>query len=94
MRDKIVLGGSGRIAELVARGEAELAVQQIPELLPVDGVDFAGPLPDEVQLYTVFSAGVSAICAVKEAARAFIDGLATPAAASLFKAKGLEPVPN
>ena len=41
MRDKIVLGGSGRIAELVALGEAELAVQQIPELLPVAGVDFA-----------------------------------------------------
>ena len=36
MRDKIVLGPSGRVAELVARGEAELAVQQIAELLPVD----------------------------------------------------------
>ena len=62
MRSKIVLGGSGRIAEFVARGEADLAVQQIPELLPVDGVDFAGPLPDELQLYTVFSAGVGAAC--------------------------------
>jgi molybdate transport system substrate-binding protein len=94
MRGKIILGGSGRIAELVARGEAELAVQQIPELLPVDGVDFAGPLPEELQLYTVFSAGVSATCATKEAAKAFIDGLAAPAVASLFKAKGLEPMPR
>lgn len=94
MRSKIVLGGSGRIAELVARGEAELAVQQIPELLPVDGVDFAGPLPDELQLYTVFSAGIGTNCAVKEAAKAFIDDLAAPAAASLFKAKGLEPMPR
>src|SRR5262249_41830557 len=51
MRGKIVLG-SGRIAELVVRGEAELAVQQIPELLPVEGVDFVGALPDELQLYT------------------------------------------
>ena len=42
MRGKIVLGGSGRIAELVARGEVNMVVQQIPELLPVDGVDFAG----------------------------------------------------
>ena len=42
MRGKVVLGGSGRIAELVARGEAEMAVQQIPELLPVEGVDFGG----------------------------------------------------
>ena len=51
LRGKIVLGPSGRVAEMVARGEAELAVQQIPELLPVEGVDFAGPFPDALQLY-------------------------------------------
>jgi molybdate transport system substrate-binding protein len=92
MRGKIVLGGSGRIAEMVARGEAELAVQQIPELLPVVGVDFAGPLPDELQLYTVFSAGMSAECKLRHVAKAFVDSLTTPAAATLFKLKGLEPV--
>jgi molybdate transport system substrate-binding protein len=94
MRDKVVLGGSGRIAELVARGEAELAVQQIPELLPVEGVAFAGPLPDELQLYTVFSAGVSAACKAKEAATALINAFTTPAAAVLFEAKGLAPMPR
>jgi molybdate transport system substrate-binding protein len=94
MRGKIVLGGSGRIAELVARGEASMAVQQIPELLPVDGVYFAGPLPDELQLYTVFSAGIGAACKIKDGAKAFIDALTAPAAAALFKAKGLEPVPR
>lgn len=94
MRSKIILGGSGRIAELVARGQADMAVQQIPELLPVDGVDFVGPLPDELQLYTVFSAGVSAACIVEDAAEGLIDALTTPAAAALFNAKGLEPVPR
>ncbi len=94
MRGKIVLGGSGRIAELVARGEAEMAVQQSPELLPVKGVDIAGPLPDELQLYTVFSAGVGADCKVKAAAKAYIQALTEPASSALFKAKGLEPVPR
>ena len=94
MRGKIVLGGSGRIAELVARGEADMAVQQIPELLPVEGVDIAGPLPDELQLYTVFSAGISAVCKTKDVATAFVDVLAAPAASALFKAKGLERVPR
>jgi molybdate transport system substrate-binding protein len=94
MRGKIVLGGSGRIAELVARGEADMAVQQIPELLPVKSVDFAGPFPEELQLYTVFSAGVGVDCQVKDMAKAFIDTLAAPAALALFKAKGLEPVPR
>ena len=92
MRGKVVLGGSGRIAELVARGEAEIAVQQIPELLPVEGVVFGGPLPDELQLYTVFSAGVGAACKAKDVATALIAAFTTPAAAELFEAKGLEPI--
>jgi molybdate transport system substrate-binding protein len=94
MAAKIILGGSGRIAELVARGEAEMAVQQIPELLPVKGVDFAGALPDELQLYTVFSAGIGAGSQVRDVAQAFIDALVVPAASALFSAKGLEPVPH
>ncbi len=92
MRNKIVLGPSGRVAELVARGEAELAVQQIAELLPVAGTDFVDPLPAELQLYTVFSAGVAADSKQRDAAVAFIATLITPAAAALFKATGLEPV--
>ena len=94
MHDKIVLGPSGRIAELVARGEAELAVQQIPELLPVKGVQYVGPLPGELQLYTVFAAGVGSAAKDPAAAKAFVDTLATPSAAALFNAKGLEPIPR
>jgi molybdate transport system substrate-binding protein len=94
MRGKVVLGGSGRIAELVERGEAEMAVQQIPELLSVEGVDFGGALPDELQLYTVFSAGVSTTCKAKDVATALIDAFTTPAAAALLEAKGLAPMPR
>lgn len=94
LRGKIVLGPSGRVAELVARGEAELAVQQIPELLPVEGADLAGPLPEALQLYTIFSAGVGAAATDRAAAEAFIACLTAPAAAALFEAKGLEPTPR
>lgn len=94
LRGKIVLGPSGRVAEMVARGEAELAVQQIPELLAVEGVDFAGPFPDALQLYTIFSAGVGAAASDRAAATALVEALAAPSAAALFKAQGLEPVPR
>lgn len=94
LRGKIVLGPSGRVAEMVARGEAELAVQQIPELLPVKGVDFAGPFPDALQLTTIFSAGVGAAASDRAAATALVEALAAPSAAALFKAQGLEPVPR
>lgn len=92
IRGKTKLGGSGRIAELVASGEVEMAVQQIPELLPVAGVDFVGPLPMELQVYTIFSAGIGSACKKLEAAKAFVNSLTAPLAVRLFQAKGLEPI--
>lgn len=92
MRSKIRLGGSGRIAELVAKGEAEMAVQQVSELLPVQGADFVGPFPPELQLYTVFAAGVATASTQRDAAKAFVDALLEPAAAAMLKANGLEPI--
>jgi len=92
MASKIVLGPSGRVAELVARGEADMAVQQIAELLPVTGAQYAGPFPPELQLYSEFAAGVATASKHRDAAQAFIATLTTPEAIALFKAAGLEPV--
>jgi len=94
MKGKIILGPSGRVAELAASGEADLAVQQVSELLPVQGADYVGPLPEELQLYTMFSAGIGARCKNGEAAAKLIASLRTAAAQALFKAKGLEPAPD
>ena len=94
MKDKIRLGPSGRVAEFVAKGEVEIAVQQVSELLPVIGADFVGPFPPELQLFTVFSAGVSTVSKEPEAAKALIDFLTAPTSASVIKAKGLEPISN
>jgi molybdate transport system substrate-binding protein len=76
---------------VAARGEAELAIQQISELLPVAGLDLVGPFPPELQLYTVFSAGLGAKAANKAGARALIDFLSAQKSNPLLKAKGLEP---
>jgi molybdate transport system substrate-binding protein len=92
MRDKIVLGPSGRVAELVARGEAEIAIQQVPELLPVAGAQYVGPFPPELQLYSDFTAGVAGASHHRDLAAAFVMALVTPEAAALFKAAGLEPI--
>jgi len=75
----------------VANGEAEIGMTQISEILPYAGAELVGPLPAEIQLYTVFSAGTAANAKEQEAARAFIKFITSPAAASVFKAKGLEP---
>jgi len=53
-----------------------------------------GPLPAELQLYTVFAVGVGNAAKDPAAAKAFVGTLATPSAAALFNAKGLEPIPR
>jgi molybdate transport system substrate-binding protein len=92
VRAKAVRQPGGLIGELVAAGRAEIAIQQIPELLAVPGIELAGPLPAEIQLVTVSSAGVFAGAKQSDAAQRFIEFLLTPSAARVMKAKGLEPV--
>jgi molybdate transport system substrate-binding protein len=81
----------GLLAELVAKGDAELAVQQVSELLPVAGVELVGPFPPELQLITLFSAGMSTTSQNREAAQALIRFFADPDAVRVIKAKGMEP---
>jgi len=81
----------GLIGELVAARKAELAVQQIPELMAVPGIELVGPLPREIQQTTVSSAGIFTGARDPRAAQALIDFLSTPNSARVFKARGLEP---
>jgi molybdate transport system substrate-binding protein len=80
------------VGEVVARGGAEIGFQQISELLPVPGIKVVGPLPAPLQLYTVFSAGVLANSGEKDAARALIRFLASPASARAITESGMEPM--
>ena len=81
----------GLIGELVVARKAELAIQQIPELMAVPGIELAGPFPQEIQVTTVSVAGVFAGSSQPDAANKLLDFLTTPAAARVFKAKGMEP---
>jgi len=79
------------VGELVAKGEVEIGFQQISELLPVKGIDIVGPLPSGAQKITVFAAGIPASSKQPQAAKAFIQWLASPAAYPAIKKSGLEP---
>lgn len=82
---------TGPVAELLARGDAELGLQQIVAILPVKGADLVGPLPAELQNIIVYAAGLSARSANAQAARQFIACMATPEVVLLIRAKGMEP---
>jgi molybdate transport system substrate-binding protein len=91
IKQKARIPAGGLVGELVARGEADIAVQQISELMTVAGIDLVGPLPAEVQNTTLLVAGVFTASPHADAAQALIAFLSTPAAARVFKANGMEP---
>ena len=86
---KLIHGGA--VAEHIAKGEAELGIHQISEILPVKGIVLVGPLPAEIQNYTVYAAGLGANAKEADAAKALLKALSGPAAAEVLKTKGMEP---
>jgi molybdate transport system substrate-binding protein len=93
LKDKLkLLPPENPAAHAVANGEAEIGMTQISEILPYPGAELVGPLPAEIQLTSSFAAGIGASSKVPDAAQALLRFLKTPAAAAVFKAKGLDPV--
>ena len=90
VKDKTLLWPGGFAAEAVARGQADLCVHQISEILPVAGVTLVGPLPKDLQKVTTYSAGLAARSAAPDAARAFLAFLDRPAFKAKFAAAGLD----
>jgi molybdate transport system substrate-binding protein len=79
------------VGNIVADGTAEIGFQQVSELAHFPGVDFVGPLPADIQEITVFAAGIQVGARQADAAKDWVKFLTAPAAAPMFKSKGLEP---
>jgi len=90
MKPKTTLVPGGYPAELVAKGEVEMVVHQISEIVPVRGVALVGPLPKELQKITTYSTGVAAKTTSAELARGFIAFLTRPAFKAKFAEAGLD----
>jgi molybdate transport system substrate-binding protein len=79
------------VAEVVAKGEAEVGMQQIIEILPVEGATLVGPLPGELRNFVLYATGLAADAADRAPARAFVGFLASPEAVRIIRSKGMEP---
>jgi molybdate transport system substrate-binding protein len=84
-------GPGGYAGTLVMKGEADFALQPIPELMAVPGLEIVGPLPGAFQNVTTYTASIPASAKQEDAAKALIKALTAPQAAAIYKAKGLEP---
>jgi molybdate transport system substrate-binding protein len=91
LKSKTILVPGAQAAEVVVKGEAELGVGQASEIVDVKGAQLVGPLPGDLGMVTVFTAGISTATKSPEAAKALLQYFTAPAAAVLLKAKGFEP---
>jgi molybdate transport system substrate-binding protein len=93
MKDKARKIPATPVGEIVAKGDAEIGLQQISELKPVAGIDIVGPLPDALQKITVFSAGIATVSKEPDAGKELIGFLASPEARDTLIKSGLDPIP-
>lgn len=91
VRAKATIIPAGFTAEKLVSGEADLAVQQISELMVVDGIDIVGPFPNAVQTTMRFSAAAVAGSPARSAVVAFLATLSGEAAKAAFRDCGLDP---
>jgi molybdate transport system substrate-binding protein len=80
------------VSEMVAKGELEIGMVVITQILTTPGVDFVGPLPPELQHYVEFVAGVSANSKVRPAAMELLKFLKGPIAVPVIRSQGMEPL--
>ncbi|WP_128597281.1 substrate-binding domain-containing protein [Paraburkholderia kirstenboschensis] len=88
----VQIKGKELVGTAIERGYAELGLQQISELRAIQGIQYVGPLPEEVQKASVVSAAVSTTAQEREGAAALISYLKTPAASAVFEKTGLDPI--
>ena len=90
LKDKIHMVPAEPVGNVVARGEAEMGFQQLSELKPIQGIQLVGLIPDDVQVVTLFSAGIVKGAKNREGAQALLQFLSSPQHAATIDATGLE----
>lgn len=88
---KLILVQGEPVGEVVRRGEAEIGLQQIPEILAVPEIDFVGPLPPEIQVMTTFAFGIHEKARDVMAVQAWMQRLQDNSALPFINQYGLEP---
>jgi molybdate transport system substrate-binding protein len=91
IKSKVTRPDTDVVSELVAKGEIEFGMVVITQILTTPGVELVGPLPEEIQSYITFTAGVSASSKVPDAAKALMVFLQGPTAIPVIKSQGMEP---
>jgi molybdate transport system substrate-binding protein len=87
---QLTAGGPATMQPVV-KGDAELGINQMSEIITLPDVDLVGPLPAAIQNFTVYTAAIPASAKQTEAVKALVEFLTSPQARSVFQSKGFEP---
>ncbi len=90
---KVVRPEQDVVSQLVARGDVEIGIVVVTQILTTPGVTLAGPLPEAVQRYVVFAAGVSARSRSVAVSRDLLAFLTNPEARAVMRSQGMQPLP-
>lgn len=90
IKPKAVLVPGGLVAQRLVNDQADIAIHQISEILAVPGAQLVGPIPAEIQNYTVYAGGLGTGARDADAARALLAALASPKAQAILREKGME----
>jgi molybdate transport system substrate-binding protein len=92
IEQKVVRPDRDIVSQLVAQGAVEVGMVVVTQILTTPGVTLAGPLPDEIQNYVVFAAGVSARSRAARVAKDLLSFLMGPTARAVMQSQGMQPV--
>jgi molybdate transport system substrate-binding protein len=90
IKAKAVIAQGEPVGAVIAKGAAEIGVQQVAELRPVAGIDVIGEMPGELQKQIPYSAGIPAKAKDATTAQAMVTFLRSPAALDVLKSKGMD----
>jgi molybdate transport system substrate-binding protein len=90
--DAVIPKSSNAGVAAVAKGDTEIAIQPVSELLHVSGTDFAGTLPQEIQYISVFSAALVTGSSKSSEARKLMAFLGSAKAKDAIRNSGMEPL--
>ena len=90
IRSKSVRPDKDVVSEMVASGEVELGMVVITQILTTPGVELVGPIPQEIQSYITFTAGISTQARSPEAANQLLEFLKGPVALPIIREQGME----
>ena len=88
IRSKVTLPETDIVSELVSRGDIELGIVVITQIVTTEGVALAGPLPSEIQSYITFTGGISANSTSIDVAKDLMAVLRSPVAISIMRSQG------